>query len=247
MTCRRSASWSSGSFLLYLGGIAISMALLLLVALLGADKGKGAFVGWMLFVFVVAVASHVRRTERGIARRSRAPRTRPRPSRRSPSSASLESWFGWLATTNVTISTAFTSATSCSRCSQCWPACTAISVLRFPVARPARRRSQAGSSSRISSRTAETGRTTVTLCRRLCAVVRGVCSRARVRFLGSTRGGRPHRRSRVDVLARERRRMARSLVLVSLGFVARSLRCSNALATPCSARSGCSSRRRTSR
>jgi hypothetical protein len=92
------ASWSSGSFLLYAGGIGIALALLLLLGLLGTDQGNGAFVAWSLLVFLAAAAlTFVARQAGwslaaglfglsamlgGIA-----------------FVGSLESWFGWLATT----------------------------------------------------------------------------------------------------------------------------------------------------
>ncbi len=47
------ASWSSASFLLYAGGIAILAATGALLIALGGDYGDSAFVGWSVLVFVI--------------------------------------------------------------------------------------------------------------------------------------------------------------------------------------------------
>jgi hypothetical protein len=47
------ASWSSASFLLYAGGIAILLATGALLSTLGGDYGDAAFVGWSVLVFVI--------------------------------------------------------------------------------------------------------------------------------------------------------------------------------------------------
>lgn len=63
------AHWTSASFLLYAGGVAIAFALLGLLGVLGADYGKAAFVGWALLVFAVvaAYAEGLRRVGRPVA------------------------------------------------------------------------------------------------------------------------------------------------------------------------------------
>jgi len=47
------ASWSSASFLLYAGGIAILLATGALLSTLGGDYGDSAFLGWSVLVFVI--------------------------------------------------------------------------------------------------------------------------------------------------------------------------------------------------
>jgi hypothetical protein len=94
------APWSSSSFLLYAGGIAILLAVGALLAVLGGDYGAAAFVGWSALVLGVlsALAFGARGAER------------PLTAGLFALSAvvalgvlvgALEEWFGWLAHTDA--------------------------------------------------------------------------------------------------------------------------------------------------
>ena len=93
------APWTSASFLLYAGGIAILLAMVVFLGQLGSDYRQPAFVGWSALVLVALIGGTIAARVVG----------RPLTAGLLGLSAtvafvvlvgSLEDWFGWLANTN---------------------------------------------------------------------------------------------------------------------------------------------------